>query len=397
MKRYSFLELASADLVIDAIYESDRLIKNVAGEPLARLTGTGNQGGFRYCGPNSVPKLVVLYSTMAEADWPDGLDEEAGLFTYYGDNRKPGYELHDRRSGRGGNQILRRAFQLAHGDEADRALVPPFLIFAKGEGRDAIFKGLAVPGAAHLDPSSDLIAVWKLAEGQRFQNYKATFTVLNLDVVPRGWLTELQSGNRLGSACPSIWREWVRTGKARPLRAERVSRIRTKAQQLGDETRRSIAEVVHAHFSPVPHAFEHFAADIVKYMDPNVTSIDVSRPSRDGGRDAVGRYRIGQHQNCVTVDFAMEAKCYKPSSGLGVEVMSRLISRLRHRQFGILVTTSYLGDQPYKEIVEDAHPIIVCSGGDLAGLIIEKKALASPAAVRDWLAAAYPLPTLQPC
>lgn len=392
MKRYAFPDLATADLVIDATYESDRAVKHVAGEPLARLTGTGNQGGFRYCGPNAAPKLVVLYSTLAEADWPDGLDEETGLFTYYGDNRKPGYELHDRRSGRGGNQILRRAFELAHGSAPERALAPPFLVFAKGDGRDAVFKGLAVPGAAHLDLSSDLVAVWKLVDGQRFQNYKAIFTILNLNVVPRAWLDELQKGVSLGPSCPAVWRQWVKTGKANALRAERVSRTRTKAQQFGDDTRKAIAEAVHAHFAPAPHSFEHFAADIVRLMDPNVVSIDVSRPSRDGGRDAVGQYRIGQPQNCVTVEFAMEAKCYKPTAGLGVEVMSRLISRLRHRQFGILVTTSYLGDQPYKEIVEDGHPIVVCAGGDLAALLIEKKALNTPGAVRTWLAEAYPLP-----
>lgn len=40
----------------------------------------------------------------------------------------------------------------------------------------------------------------------------------------------------------------------------------------------------------------------------------------------------------------------------------------------MLVTTSYLGNQPYKEIVEDDHPIVVCAGGDLAQLLIEKKA-----------------------
>ena len=128
-------------------------------------------------------------------------------------------------------------------------------------------------------------------------------------------------------------------------------------------------------------------------MDPNVVGLDVTRASRDGGRDAVGRYRIGQAQNCVTVDFAMEAKCYKPTSGLGVEVISRLISRLRHRQFGMLVTTSYLGDQPYKEIVEDEHPIVVCAGGDLADLLISNRNLPSAAAVKAWLLEAYPSTT----
>ena len=390
MKRYPFRDLATCDLVIDATYESDRTVKNVAGEPLAALTGTGNQGGFRYCGPNAAPRLVVLYSTLAEPNWPDALDEENGVFVYYGDNRKPGFELHDRKSGRGGNRILRQSFELAHSGADGRAQVPPFLIFAKGDGRDAVFKGLAVPGAAHLDPSSDLVAVWKTVDGQRFQNYQAVFTILKLDVVPRAWLAELQQGVRLGPSCPPVWHQWVMSGKAAALRAERVTRVRSKAQQLGDQRQREIAEAVHAHFSARPHAFEQFAADIVRLMDPNIVGIDVTRASRDGGRDAVGKYRIGQPQNCVTVDFAMEAKCYKPSSGLGVEVMSRLISRLRHRQFGMLVTTSYLGDQPYKEIVEDEHPIVVCSGGDLAELLISRRDLASATAVRAWLGQAYP-------
>jgi len=191
-----------------------------------------------------------------------------------------------------------------------------------------------------------------------------------------------------------IWRQWVSSGKPTALRAERVTRVRSRAQQLGDARQREIAAAVHAYFASKPHAFEQFAADIVRLMDPNVVAIDVTRASRDGGRDAVGRYRIGLPQNCVTVDFAMEAKCYKPSSGLGVEVISRLISRLRHRQFGVLVTTSFLGDQPYKEIFEDEHPIIVCAGGDLAELLIAKRDLTTPAAATAWLARAYPLDAL---
>lgn len=122
-----FRRSGSCDLVIDAIYESDRPVKDVASEPLAALTGTGYQGGFRYCGPNAAPKLVVLYSTFAEPNWPDTLDEENGVFVYYGDNGKPGFELHDRKSGRGGNQILRQSFELAHAGADGRARAPTLL------------------------------------------------------------------------------------------------------------------------------------------------------------------------------------------------------------------------------------------------------------------------------
>lgn len=151
------------------------------------------------------------------------------------------------------------------------------------------------------------MAIWKTVDGQRFQNYQAVFTILKLNIVPRAWLTELRQGERLGPSCPTVWRQWVASGKAAALRAERVTRVRSKAQQLGDQRQRDMAETVHEHFRARPHAFEQFAADIVRLMDQNVVGIDVTRASRDGGRDAVGKYRIGQPQNCVTVDFAMEA------------------------------------------------------------------------------------------
>ena len=50
MRRFQFHELGYADLVIDAIYEGQPDSKNIGGEPLAQLTGTGNQGGFRFSG-----------------------------------------------------------------------------------------------------------------------------------------------------------------------------------------------------------------------------------------------------------------------------------------------------------------------------------------------------------
>jgi hypothetical protein len=53
-----FDDLRTADLVVDATYEGDRTRKNVSSEPLGPLTGTGNQGGFRFSGPVSRPNLV---------------------------------------------------------------------------------------------------------------------------------------------------------------------------------------------------------------------------------------------------------------------------------------------------------------------------------------------------
>jgi hypothetical protein len=173
-------------------------------------------------------------------------------------------------------------------------------------------------------------------------------------------------------------------------------RTRKSAEQLGQTPlHKGVALAVYEHFKDDPILFEHFAAAVVRMMDGNVTSLDVTRPSRDGGRDGIGKYRIGQLQNCVTVDFAVEAKCYSPRNGVGVKVVSRLISRLRFRQFGVLVTTSFLADQAYQEIIEDDHPIVVCSGGDIAELLVQKVGLASIDEARAWLQSVYPVGQLE--
>src|SRR5687767_1149940 len=95
-KGFSFEELANADLLVDAVYRGG-VTGSAADDPLARLLPVGNQGGFRFYGKRAMPgcRLIVLFSTFAEPDWPDGLDVETGQFTYYGDNRRPGHELHD--------------------------------------------------------------------------------------------------------------------------------------------------------------------------------------------------------------------------------------------------------------------------------------------------------------
>ena len=42
---------------------------------------------------------------------------------------------------------------------------------------------------------------------------------------------------------------------------------------------------------------------------------------------------------------------------------------LKHRQFGVLVTTSFVAQQAYKEIREDGHPVIIVSGADIAAVL----------------------------
>jgi hypothetical protein len=159
-------------------------------------------------------------------------------------------------------------------------------------------------------------------------------------------------------------------GKYIPLKCEPTIQTRSKAQQL-PTTSGDIA-ILHSLFQRYQsdsHGFEHFAAKLLPLMDPNFIGLDVTRPSRDGGRDAIGHYRLGLDTSHILIDCALEAKCYAPSNSVGVKELSRLISRLRHRQFGVIVTTSYVHDQAYKEIKDDEHPIIVIAGTDIVRIL----------------------------
>lgn len=394
VKTIPFNQLTTSDLFVDAIYEGGRR-GNMGDDPLPRVMRVDNLGGFRYRGKVAGKlHMLVLTSSMSDADWPDAIDRETGVFTYYGDNKKPGRELHD--TGRDGNRILQKIFEAARGGAAGRGQVPPIFIFANtGSWRDMTFLGLAVPGASDLDSSEELVAIWRTAGGQRFQNYRARFTVLDAQVISRAWIESLIAADGDGATvdnakAPEAWRTWVNTGRRRALMSTRSLEYRSKGEQLPvDKEGEAIIRAVREYFKDSPHAFEHCAAAIARFMMPDVVTLDVTRPSRDGGRDAVGQLRVGSGQSGILVDFALEAKCYSATNSVGVRDMSRLISRLRHRQFGVLVTTSWVDLQAYKEVKEDGHPIVIISAVDIVDLL-RRNGKGNAATVAAWLAEEFP-------
>jgi hypothetical protein len=228
MNSIPYHSLADADLLVDAAYEGRR-IGNAGDDPLPELLGVSNQGGFRILGTRQQPRLIVVTTSMLDPEWPDSLDPETGLFTYYGDNKKPGRELHD--TPRYGNLLLRDMFEALHTERRDR--VPPVLLFANaGRWRDMVFKGLAVPGAVGLTSMDDLVAVWKVTSGRRFQNYRATFTILDVPSLDRDWINAIRAGENWRSSAPKSWTDWVVTGRYRPLKAVRSLDVRTRDQQM---------------------------------------------------------------------------------------------------------------------------------------------------------------------
>ena len=389
MKSYKFEDLDTADLIVDAIYESKRDSNPFAGEPLNKLiTRIGNRGGFyKKRGRDGGLVGLVLKSTGDQPDWPDELDPYTGIFTYYGDNKHPGKSLTDTK--RKGNLDLEYIFNLAHGDKEERSLCPLILVFEKyNKHGDYAFRGLAVPGSEYLFRGEDLIAIWRSAEGERFQNYKAKFTILDVNQLDGNWVREVFQSKTLDledSRFPKALKIWMEEGKYLPLTSTPISITRSKNQQLPTtEMEKRILATIYESFKDNPYGFEKIAAEIWKMSNQLDSTYDLTPHFRDGGRDATGSLLIGPKEDRIRLTFALEAKCYSPNNSVGVKETSRLISRIKHRELGVLVTTSYLDSQAYKEIRLDGHPVVVISGLDIVK-IIQGCGLTTPAQVKDWL------------
>jgi hypothetical protein len=396
MKIIPFEKLATADLIVDAVYEGGNE-GNLRDDPISKLIpGCGNQGGFRKVGKAKQCRICVLSSSGEDIDWPDQLDEVTGRFLYYGDNKKPGHDIHSKT----GNLFLSDVFGYLHGDNPSYETIPYFLIFKKSpttkSNRSVRFKGIAVPGFDGSTGTDDLIAIWKSKAGQRFQNYIAIFTVLDVPKLTCDQVKCLCKKIPLGSNEPNVLKKWRTLGRYSPLVAERTTMIRSVDEQVPtNKKQEQLLNIVYHYFQDSPRAFEFCAADLYRLTDERVIIREVTRGSVDGGRDAIGQYKLGTPEDPVMLDFALEAKCYRPRTAgkettVGVKETSRLISRIKHRQFGVLVTTSVVAKQAYEEIREDQHPIIIISGTDITKILVEK-GIGAPEVLRKWLQEKYPL------
>ena len=241
----------------------------------------------------------------------------------------------------------------------------------------------------------DLNAVWRSKHGLRFQNYRAKFCVLNAPEVPRQWIDDLAAGLPPVEShhCPDTWREWVNGRVYDVLAAPSTAIIRNAAEQTPrDQLGRAMLAAIHAHFQDRPTDFEKCAVDIWRLIAPATGTVDVTRPSRDGGRDAVGEYVLGPAADPMKIDFALEAKCYAATTVVGVRDVSRLVSRLRHRNFGVFVTLSHFNAQVYDEVRQDrsSHRTRVWTRRRRCAA---RKGYGDVAAVTAWLEASFPVTT----
>lgn len=357
------------DLVVDEVYEGGNS-GNISDDVISKLMNVGNAGGFRIrnvCN-ESERAYIVLYTSNEDLDWPDILNPETGQFKYYGDNKKPGQKLDSKK----GNLILENIF-----NEKNRNSIPPVFIFMKNptvnSNRSVKFLGLAVPEDYYMGKDNSLKAIWRTSKGERFLNYEAHFTILNTGTIKKEWLECLVNGDPLNSEyAPKSWLKYVKSGLTEDniLQSPKNKEYRSKNEQLPSTVEElNKLDFIYNYYKDTPNKFEFFAAKLVGLMDEHFLDFEITRAVRDGGMDAIGNYRLGHQNHSIKLRCALEAKCYYREHSNGVKLVSRLISRLKYRDFGIFVTTSYVSEQAYKEVLEDGHPVIIVSGKDIIDIL----------------------------
>lgn len=364
----------------------------------------GAGGGFRIKGPHISPNLIVLYTTGEVSYWQDEIDKQTGVFLYYGDNKTSGCDLHSTKLG--GNEALKNIFQWASCyDFKTRKLITPIFVFEKTEGWNRRFLGLAVPGLRGRPEKEWLTAVWGCDEqGNRFQNYRALFTILDtglsedgfgVDGVNLGWINDILKGKSYESKyAPYAWKKYIASKDAfKPLISTLGKVYKKPEEQLpNDKTGLEMLKTIHDYFHDIDggYSFEEFAIDIAQGIDNNVQSILRTQPYKDGGFDGIGTYSIFKGvNNQIAVEFYLEAKCYGIDNGVGVKQTSRLISRIKNRQFGVLVTTSFISEQAYKEIVDDRHPVCFITGKDIIDFLRKQKNILTVQSLKNMLDTNY--------
>ena len=86
-------------------------------------------------------------------------------------------------------------------------------------------------------------------------------------------------------------------------------------------------------------------------------------------------------------NFLGEIKRYSATNAVDPKSVSRLVARLSRKDYGIFVTTSYFTPQAQREVLSDAYPVHLISGGDLVSMFKHLRLVSKGRLKEDWLEA----------
>ena len=327
----------------------------------------------------SEPRPAILISSSPHSrgsewnPWHDVFEPDLGYIRYFGDAKKPGDP-----SAAPGNKVLIEAMQKhTSGDAKVRENSEPLVFFERVASGRVKFQGFGIVEKA------ELVTQYNPAIGY-FTNFVFQFAVLSLseedEELNWDWIRDRRNPdvsraqqNRLA---PASWKKFVAQGVQKIesfRRRASLSKVESQTTQMpkpGTKEAKALSEIYGFYATRGRHRFELLASRVVmSVINANGGSYTegwVTKGSGDGGVDFVGKVNLGTGFGGVDVIVLGQAKCEaldKPTNGVA---LARTVARLKRGWIGAYVTTSYFSKASQIEVIEDAYPLLLVSGLQLA-------------------------------
>lgn len=330
-----------------------------------------------------IPAILISSSPHKvgshDTPWQDTFAPDVGHIRYFGDNKKPGRDPSTVK----GNKALLAQFARHHSGDSDaRAKAAPLLFFRRVPYGGKVKGFVQFQGFGLID-RMEVVTQYDGKNDRYFSNYVFDFLVLDMSSENERfdwrWISDRRNP-KLGNPetltfAPTAWREWLSHG---PSARERIRRsvvklltVSTSDQQPqpGSKTEATLKEI-YAFYEGRKTRFEALAADVVASRltraGANYTSGWVTPKGSDGGADFIGRVDIGTGFGRAKLIVLGQAKCESLNSPTGGNHVARTVARLQRGWIGAYVTTSYFSEKVQREILNDAFPIMLINGRDLA-------------------------------
>lgn len=335
-----------------------------------------------------IPAILISSSPHKtgsfETPWHDYFDPDNGHIRYYGDNKTPGKlpELAP------GNKRLLEAYDAQNSlDYSVRQTAVPILFFKrvtykKRPKGNIMFQGYGIVERA------ERVTQYDIKTDQYFSNYVFDFVVLSMkdegEIFNWEWINKRRDPNLTIkdtlSYAPNSWKSWIRGGRSSiEKNRRRISKLlTTKAdfqKPIPGSREEKILREIYSFYEGKKSRFEGLAAIVSQKILANNGGLYVdgwiTPSSSDGGSDFVGRLDLGTGFSTTKLVVLGQAKCEQLDTPTNGNHIARTVARLRRGWIGIYVTTSYFSEPVQREVIDDAYPILMVNGLQLAKIIIE--------------------------
>tara|TARA_Y100000588_G_C14155290_1_gene882347 strand:+ start:150 stop:1295 length:1146 start_codon:yes stop_codon:yes gene_type:complete len=362
-------------------YPEDEFLRwvNIKGSGMLNAPGIRPLKYTSKLSENGLPAYLILVTHEKTSGtlnpWHDVVDLSNSEILYWGDAK---YHEEKRIDDFAGNAALRRIYDYILGGFSE--LVPPILHFSKPERGIVKFNGLCALNK--LDIS------WFDDGGHPVQNYQAKLTVLDCEKVNLNWLhsrVKCENAGKLDlhNDCPAAWKK-LKKGKIDPIDIW-IKSIRSKADQLpkkGSQDSRILDQLLELSSAE----FEKVIVSLFEAQGEIIHHISGTRLTSDGGFDFFGIFKLPRPIG-YEINFLGEIKRYSATNAVDPKSVSRLVARLSRKDYGIFVTTSYFTPQAQREVLSDAYPVHLISGGDLVSMFKHLRLVSKGRLKEDWLEA----------